>query len=68
VLIGENRTFDHTFATYQPKYGQTVSDLLSKGIIHANGSPGTNAVIATQDFVKRWEFCHEVLCAACWKW
>jgi phospholipase C len=42
VLIGENRTFDHVFATYEPREGQTVSDLLAKGIIHADGRPGPN--------------------------
>ena len=31
VIIGENRTFDHVFATYQPDHGETVSNLLSKG-------------------------------------
>src|ERR1700691_6030847 len=31
VIIGENRSFDHVFATYQPKGGQTISNLLSKG-------------------------------------
>jgi phospholipase C len=30
VLIGENRTFDHVFATYVPKQGESVSNLLSK--------------------------------------
>jgi len=24
VIIGENRTFDHVFATYRPKAGETV--------------------------------------------
>ena len=24
VIIGENRSFDHVFATYKPKDGQTV--------------------------------------------
>jgi phospholipase C len=33
VIIGENRSFDHVFATYQPKHGQTVHNLLSEGII-----------------------------------
>ena len=33
VLIGENRTFDNIFATYQPKQGQSVANLLSNGII-----------------------------------
>jgi phospholipase C len=48
VLIGENRTFDNIYATYQPKHGDTVSNLLSKGIINADGSPGPNAGLATQ--------------------
>jgi phospholipase C len=38
VLIGENRTFDHVFATYVPKSKDSVSNLLSKGIIKADGS------------------------------
>ena len=33
VIIGENRSFDHVFATYLPKGGQTVRNLLSEGII-----------------------------------
>ena len=48
VLIGENRTFDHLFATYQPKHGETVSNLLSKGIINADGTPGQNFSLAQQ--------------------
>ena len=39
IIIGENRTFDHIFATYMPKKGQTVWNLLSEGIIKADGSP-----------------------------
>jgi phospholipase C len=43
VIIGENRTFDHLFATYQPvNKGQTVLNLLSEGIIKADGTPGAN--------------------------
>ncbi len=48
VLIGENRSFDHTFATYVPKHGESVSNLLSKGIVRADGSPGPNADLAAQ--------------------
>lgn len=48
VIIGENRSFDHVYATYQPKNGQTVSNLLSKGIIDASGQPGPNWYHATQ--------------------
>jgi phospholipase C len=33
VIIGENRSFDHVFATYTPRPGQTVHNLLSAGII-----------------------------------
>jgi phospholipase C len=34
VIIGENRSFDHVFATYVPKQrGQTINNLLSEGII-----------------------------------
>ncbi len=48
VIIGENRTFDHVFATYQPLHGQHVDNLLSKGIIKADGSPGPNYHLAVQ--------------------
>ena len=44
VIIGENRSFDHVFATYVPKPGQTVHNLLSEGIIqldaNKNAIPG----------------------------
>lgn len=42
VIIGENRSFDHVFATYQPKHGQTVWNLLSEGIVNADGTAGRN--------------------------
>src|SRR5580692_11623682 len=46
VIIGENRSFDHVFATYVPKNGQSVDNLLSKGIItldpNNNAIPGPN--------------------------
>lgn len=48
VLIGENRTFDHVFATYVPKSRDSVSNLLSKGIINADGTPGSNFAQAKQ--------------------
>src|SRR5215470_5297158 len=48
VLIGENRTFDNIYATYVPRHGQHVSNLLSKGIINANGTPGPNHALSTQ--------------------
>ena len=43
VIIGENRTFDHIFATYEPvNKGETVLNLLSEGIVKPDGSPGPN--------------------------
>jgi phospholipase C len=48
VIIGENRTFDHVFATYQPRHGERVSNLLSKGIVNADGTPGPNFFLASQ--------------------
>jgi phospholipase C len=40
VVVGENRTFDNLFATYRPTRGQTIANLLSRGIVRADGSPG----------------------------
>lgn len=48
VLIGENRTFDHLFATYVPKSGDSVKNLLSEGIINADGTPGRHFSKAAQ--------------------
>src|SRR5215472_7414681 len=48
IIVGENRTFDHLFATYQPKNGQTVDNLLSKRIIKADGTPGPFYFLAAQ--------------------
>jgi phospholipase C len=48
VIIGENRTFDHVFATYKPQKGQTVNNLLSQGIINEDGTPGPNYARAIQ--------------------
>jgi len=48
VIIGENRTFDHVFATYQPKSGESVKNLLSEGIVRADGAPGPHFSKAAQ--------------------
>ncbi len=48
VIIGENRSFDHVFATYVPRKGETVWNLLSEGIIKADGTPGPNFSKAQQ--------------------
>jgi phospholipase C len=48
VLLGENRSFDHVFGTFEPNAGQTISNLLSQGIMNADGSPGPNVARARQ--------------------
>src|SRR3984885_1274307 len=48
VLIGENRTFDHLFATYVPQSKDSINNLLSEGIIDAKGAPGKNFSKAAQ--------------------
>lgn len=48
VIIGENRTFDHVFGTYKPRDGQTISNLLSRGIVKADGTPGPNFAASMQ--------------------
>jgi phospholipase C len=42
VIVGENRSFDHVFATYVPKKGESVWNLLSEGIVTNTGAPGPN--------------------------
>jgi phospholipase C len=54
VIIGENRSFDHVFATYVPsRRGETVDNLLSKGIVkldsNKNAIPGPNFKAAQQN-------------------
>ena len=48
LIIGENRTFDEVFGTFEPRHGQHVQNLLSEGILRANGSPGPNFYKAQQ--------------------
>src|SRR5579863_2042724 len=48
VIVGENRSFDHVFATYVPKKGESVWNLLSEGIVKADGTPGLNFAKAAQ--------------------
>src|SRR5579862_5583466 len=48
IIIGENRSFDHVYATYKPKHRQKVSNLLSRGIINADGTPGPNYLASAQ--------------------
>src|SRR5215468_223934 len=49
VIVGENRSFDHLFATYAPKHGEAkVLNLLSQRIVNADGTPGPNFAKAHQ--------------------
>jgi phospholipase C len=49
IIVGENRSFDHLFATYVPKRkNERVLNLLSEGIINADGTPGPNFAKAHQ--------------------
>ncbi|MDE2088235.1 MAG: hypothetical protein KGI63_13480, partial [Xanthomonadaceae bacterium] len=48
VVIGENQTFDALFGGYAPPAGQSVRNLLSEGIIKADGTPGPNFALAAQ--------------------
>jgi phospholipase C len=52
VIIGENRSFDHVFATYLPRRGQSVHNLLSERIVeldaNKNAVPGPNFAKAAQ--------------------
>ncbi len=48
VVVGENLSFDHLFATFRPPAGQSVANLLAKGIVREDGSPGPQAALAVQ--------------------
>jgi phospholipase C len=48
LIMGGNRSFDHVFATYTPPKGQTVWNLLSKGIVTKDGTPGPKVALARQ--------------------
>src|SRR5215472_16698940 len=48
VVIGENRSFDHVYATYVPKTGHSILNLLSEGIVLPDGSPGRHFAAVRQ--------------------
>jgi phospholipase C len=49
IVVGENRSFDHLFATYEPvRKHERVLNLLSEGIINADGTPGPKFAKAQQ--------------------
>jgi len=42
VVIAENRSYDHVFGTYGPKAHQRAANLLSRGIVNRDGTPGAD--------------------------
>src|SRR5580698_4269745 len=49
VIVGENRSFDHVFATFTPAHKtDTVLNALSQGIVTATGAPGPSYKKALQ--------------------
>jgi phospholipase C len=56
VIIGENRSFDHVYATYVPKSQDSIKNLLSEGIVQLdsdkNAVPGPHFDKAQQFFAK----------------
>jgi acid phosphatase len=48
VVVGENRTFDNLYGTYEARQGQSVANLLSKRIVNRDGSPGPRFADAAQ--------------------
>src|SRR5215472_1028163 len=48
LVVGENHSFDNLFGAYQPVRGQSVDNLLSEGIIRADGTPGPHFNKAAQ--------------------
>jgi phospholipase C len=48
IIYGENRTFDHLFATYKPRNDEKIMNLLSQGILDEFGAPGPNFTKAAQ--------------------
>jgi len=48
VVIAENGSMDHVFGTFRPRDGQHIRNLLSAGIVNANGTPGPNFSKAAQ--------------------
>jgi phospholipase C len=48
IIVGENHSFDNLFGAYQPVSGQSVINLLSEGVINADGTPGPHFDKASQ--------------------
>ena len=52
VLIGENRSFDNVFGMYRPRHDQSISNLLTKGIVNSSGMTVLNTA-AQQSFINQ---------------
>jgi phospholipase C len=48
VVTGENQSFDHVYGTHVPPSGDSISNLLVKGIVRPDGSPGRHFAKAQQ--------------------
>jgi phospholipase C len=48
VVIGENQSFDHVYGTRVPPSGDSISNLVVKGIVRPDGSPGPHFAKAQQ--------------------
>ncbi len=48
IIVGENRSFDHQFGTYVAPSGDSVMNILSEGVVKADGTPGPNYALAAQ--------------------
>src|SRR5215470_12180839 len=48
IVIGENQSFDHLYGTHVPPSGDSISNLLVKGIVRPDGSPGAHFAKAQQ--------------------
>ena len=42
VVVGENLSFDNLFGTYEPRSSAYIRNLLSQGIVNADGTAGSN--------------------------
>ena len=53
IIVGENRSFDHIFATYVPKRREEgIRNLLSEHIVNADGTPGRKfAILALRGYL-----------------
>ncbi|HZS82339.1 MAG TPA: alkaline phosphatase family protein [Stellaceae bacterium] len=48
IVVGENISFDNLFATYEPPPGESIANLLSRGIVTKEGKPGPDFAAAAQ--------------------